>query len=142
LPWRPERKLTAADGAAAEEFLRKRSGPQWPQSTEFPEVAAKVRSAVQIPGAAHCSLEYQRWAFRSQFRPDGHRFFTAMDRTLHIPVLQLHGAEDPFVLTSTLRRDRAWAPQIEQHILPGVGHFVHEEAPHEVNRHLLRFLVG
>ncbi|MFE3293244.1 alpha/beta fold hydrolase [Rhodococcus sp. NPDC059234] len=139
-PWRPERALTRDDGAAAERLLRSRSSLQWQQSEEFAEAAARARSAIQIPGAAHCGLEYQRWAFRSQWRPDGKRFMTAMDQVLTLPVLQIHGDADPFVLRSTLRDDTRWAPSRHLHPVPGAGHYAHEERPDEVTAALTDFL--
>lgn len=139
LPWGPERRLVRDDGLEVETMLRARSGPEWARSAEFAEVAARVRSAVQIPGTAHSALEYHRWAFRSQFRPDGKRFRTAMNTPLDIPVLQIYGEQDPYVLASTFRRCGRWAPLRRTLPLP-VGHYAHEEAPDQVNAALLEFL--
>ncbi|MDG3009391.1 alpha/beta hydrolase [Rhodococcus sp. D2-41] len=139
LPWGPERRLVRDDGSAAEEMLRTRSGPAWVESAEFAEVAARARSAVQVPGAAHSALEYHRWAFRSQFRPDGKRFRTAMKPPLDVPVLQIYGEQDPYVLASTFRRCGRWAPLRRTLALP-VGHYAHEESPQQVNAALLEFL--
>ncbi|AEF38730.1 alpha/beta fold hydrolase [Hoyosella subflava] len=139
LPWLPERALVRDDGQRAEEILRARGGAAWLRSDEFREVAQHARMAVQIPGAAHCALEYHRWAFRSQFRPEGRRFFKAMNRVVHVPVLQIHGSADPFILAGTLYRDRKWAPRRELHMVYGAGHFVHEEAPHQVSEQIIKF---
>src|SRR3546814_14944676 len=70
VPLRPERRLTADNGAEVERLVRSRSGPTWPQQPEFADVMSKMRSAIRIPGVAHSTLEYQRWAFRSQLRPE------------------------------------------------------------------------
>jgi len=140
LPWRPERALTREDGAEVERLLRGRSGPEWPQTEEFAEVVERARSAIQIPGAAHCSLEYQRWAFRSQWRPDGRRFMKAMNKVMTIPVLQIHGDQDPYVLAAALRRDTRWAPGRSLHTIAGAGHFAHQERPAEVTAALTEFL--
>lgn len=139
VPWRPERRLTRDDGEEIERLLRARSGPDWPRSAEFPDVARRMRSAIQIPGVAHSALEYQRWAFRSQWRPDGRRFMSAMDETLRLSVLQIHGALDPYVLDATLRRCVRHAPGQELHTVDGVGHYAHQEAPGQVTSVLLRF---
>ncbi|GGC75874.1 alpha/beta hydrolase [Hoyosella rhizosphaerae] len=140
IPWLPERRLTKDNGAYAAQLLRDRGGAAWVRSEEFAEVAANARMAVQIPGAVHCALEYHRWAFRSQFRPDGRRFFTSMKTPLKIPVLQIHGASDPFILAGALYRDKTWAPNRELHMVYGVGHFVHEEAPQLVSAKLIEFV--
>ncbi|WP_068279538.1 alpha/beta fold hydrolase [Aldersonia kunmingensis] len=139
LPWLPERKLTDSNGFAVERMLRLHAGPAWPATSEFAETAQRMRSAIQIPGAAHCALEYQRWAFRSQWRPDGRRFMTAMDEQIRIPVLQIHGDLDPFVLVSTFRRCTTWAPRRELVSLGGAGHYVHQETPDQVSAELIRF---
>ncbi|MGC0366420.1 pimeloyl-ACP methyl ester carboxylesterase [Rhodococcus sp. 27YEA15] len=140
VPRRPERRLTADGGAEVERLIRIRSGPTWPENPEFTDVVTKLRSAIRIPGVAHSALEYQRWAFRSQLRNEGRRFMGLMDHTLNVPVLQIHGELDPYVLTRTVRRDKRWAPDKKLQIVPGVGHYAHWEAPERVNGILVGFL--
>src|SRR3546814_7266636 len=53
VPLRPERRLTADNGAEVERLVRSRSGPTWPQQPEFADVMSKMRSAIRIPGVAH-----------------------------------------------------------------------------------------
>ncbi|MFZ2176720.1 MAG: alpha/beta hydrolase [Rhodococcus sp. (in: high G+C Gram-positive bacteria)] len=137
LPWRPERQLTHDDGAAMERLIIGRSGPTWPQNPEFELVNSRMRSAIQIPGTAHSTLEYQRWAFRSQFRPDGAKFMSLMEQTLQIPVLHLHGDLDTYVLADTVRRSHRYAPTQQLQMIGGVGHYAHWEAPERVNDALL-----
>lgn len=139
VPRMAERRLTANDGLGAETLLRARSGPAWPGTPDFAESAAHARSAIQILGVAHCGLEYHRWAFRSQFRPDGRRFRAAMAGRVEVPVLQIGGAQDPYVLPATYRRCAQWAPQRRLVTLPA-GHFAHQEAPAETTAALLAFL--
>ncbi|KAA0024464.1 alpha/beta fold hydrolase [Antrihabitans cavernicola] len=139
MPVLPERRLTDGDGFEVERLLRTRSGPTWPRTREFTEAARKMRSAIQIPGVAHSALEYQRWAFRSQWRPDGRRFMATMDRTIDIPVLQIHGDHDPYISIATLQRCKKWAPHRQLHSIPGVGHYAHQEAPDDVNAEFVRF---
>ncbi|WP_137725529.1 alpha/beta fold hydrolase [Prescottella subtropica] len=142
VPWRPERRLVRDDGAEIERLLRARSGPAWPTSDEFADVVARLRSAIRIPRVAHSALEYQRWAFRSQFRPDGKRFMTAMDGQVRIPVLQVHGELDPYVLPGTIDRSTRWAPGQQLHRVSGAGHFAHQESPDEVTDALVRFALA
>ena len=98
------------------------------------ESEAHYRQAVQVPGAAHCALEYYRWAVRSLTRPSGLRFLKLLDRGVGVPTLQLHGELDRCVLPDTARGSDAWvdAPYDLQ-VLPGVGHFPHQEAPELVS---------
>jgi pimeloyl-ACP methyl ester carboxylesterase len=86
-------------------------------------------------------MEYYRWAGRSQLRPDGLRYARRMAAPVTAPTLQLHGALDPCVLPSTAEgSDRYVAGSYTWRLLPGVGHFPHEEAPAEVSEALLEWL--
>lgn len=142
LPWWPERRIPAQDGAEVERVLRRWAGPVWTASSEFAETAARNRAAMQIPGVVHSAMEYYRWAMRSQLRTDGHRFRVELDKPVRVPVLQLHGALDPCLLPATAEASAAWAPRREYHLLPEVGHFVHQEAPEETNRRLTAFVAS
>lgn len=139
VPMRPERALTRHDAAALESVIRSRASDKWLASEDFSESIGHLRQAFRIPGAAHCALEYQRWAVRSQFRSEGRRFMRAMDRPLGIPVLHLHGDADPYVLADPVARTQPYVPHGRFVSLPGAGHFGHEEAPTAVNEHLMRF---
>lgn len=141
LPIAPERGLVADDAALVERLLRRWGGPRWTVGPEFAEVAERDRAAMRVPGVAHSSLEYFRWAMRSQLRGDGHRFADELDRTLTMPALQIHGALDRYLLPATALASREWlAPQTMHRSLPDVGHFPHHEAPDTVAELLLGFL--
>lgn len=130
LPMLPERRLRADGAAGVERFLRSWSGSTWTAAPEFAEVAARNRAAMLIPGVAHCALEYYRWALRSQLRADGRRYAAATAGPVSVPLLQIHGADDPCLLESTARASRRWAgPRYAYRVLDGVGHFPHQEAP-------------
>ncbi len=140
LPWVPERTLTAHDGAEVERLIRSRAGANWVDSQDFSEAMPHFRRAIQIPSAAHSTLEYQRWAVRSQLRAEGRRFMRSMKRPTTIPVLHLRGEDDPYVLADPVERTRRLAPQAQFVTVPGAGHFAHEECPEVVDDHLSRFL--
>ncbi|MDJ0359343.1 alpha/beta hydrolase [Rhodococcus sp. H29-C3] len=140
VPLVPERTLTKHNGAAVEQLLRARSGAGWQDSDEFVEAATQMRSAMCIPGAAHSALEYQRWAFRSQFRSDGRKFMQAMGTRLRIPVFQIRGELDPYVLPRSVATETRWAPDQRLHTVLGAGHYAHQEAPAEVTAQLLALL--
>jgi pimeloyl-ACP methyl ester carboxylesterase len=131
VPRLPERALVADGGT--ERLLRAWSGPDWPASPDFAAAAAQYSSAARIPGVAHCSAEYYRWAARSQLRVEGHRFAAAVARPAEVPVLAVHGALDPCVLEPTVAASRRWVDGgFRLEVLPGSGHFPHEECPDEV----------
>ena len=140
VPIWPERLLTRDNAAEIERLVRTRSSAKWVASEDFSQTVGYLRMAIQIPAAAHCALEYQRWAFRSQLRGEGRRFTRSMSRQLGMPLLHLRGDADPYVLADSVDRTQRYAPQGRYTSIAGAGHFSHEEAPEEINRHLTRFL--
>jgi pimeloyl-ACP methyl ester carboxylesterase len=94
LPKVPEARLLRNDAAYVESLLQSWGGPGFPDA----ETAARCRAAMQISGVAHSSMEWYRWAVRSQTRPSGVRFLRLMARGVTAPVLQVHGARDTCTL--------------------------------------------
>ncbi|MCF6387671.1 alpha/beta hydrolase [Mycobacterium sp. MBM] len=140
VPIWPERKLMRHNAIEVERVVRNRSGDAWLATEDFAETVRHLRQAIQIPGAAHSTLEYQRWAVRSQLRAEGRRFLQAMKRPLDIPLLHLHGSVDPYVLAASVRRTEPFVTRGQFVAVPGAGHFAHEETPGHVNAELTRFL--
>ena len=105
------------------------------------EAAGQYRRAIQVPGTVHCAMEYYRWAARSQLRAEGRRFAAAVARPPAVPVLQVHGALDPFLLVRTAVEAQRWAgPEHRLHVMPATGHFPHEERPAETTELLVEAL--
>ncbi|MCE9515539.1 MAG: alpha/beta hydrolase [Mycobacterium sp.] len=142
LPRWPERLLTRDDAIELEALVRSRSSLRWQASQDFSETMPLLRQAIQIPSAAHCALEYQRWAVRSQFRNEGRRFMALMDRRLDIPLLHLRGEDDPYVRNDPVQGSRCYAPHGQFLSVAGAGHYAHEESPDLVNEHLQRFFAS
>ena len=143
LPRLPERSLRAHGAARVERIMRRWAGAEWSASADFAAAARQNRNAMQVPGVAYCAMEYYRWAFRSQLRPDGHRFAAAVRRRTTAPVLEVHGADDPCVLVGTARLSPRWTgPEHRLHILDRTGHFPHQERPEEVTAALAEFLLS
>lgn len=140
LPLWPERRLTGDHGAEIERLVRSRAGARWLATDDAGQTLAHLRRAIQIPGAAHSALEYQRWAVRTQLRDEGRRFMAAMDGQIPVPMLHLRGDTDPYVLADPVDRTRRYAPHGHYVSVAGAGHFAHEEAPAVVNDHLQRFI--
>jgi pimeloyl-ACP methyl ester carboxylesterase len=142
-PWLPERRLTQQGALLVEQILRTGTGRQWRTTGEFASAVRRYREAMLIPAAAHCALEYYRWAGRSQFRLDGRRFAREVDRPVRVPVLAVQGSDDPYVLDRTARHSARWAGNDYRYeLLLGIGHFVPEEAPEHTTALLTRFLRG
>lgn len=142
VPRTAERNLVQDNGAAVEQMMRDHSGPRWPRTEDFTDTAERNRSAVQIPGVAHCGLEYRRWAFRSQFRPDGSRFLELMNQRLQIPVLAIRGELDSYIRRPTLAASAKWAAHLDLTEIADSGHYAHQEAPDDVNSQLIEFAGG
>jgi pimeloyl-ACP methyl ester carboxylesterase len=140
VPLWPEHALTRNNAEALDALVRSRASEKWAASEDFSETIAYLREAIQIPGAAHSALEYQRWAVRSQLRSEGRRFMKLMNRQIDVPLLHLRGHADPYVLADPVDRSRHYAPRGRFISVAGVGHYAHEEAPDDVNTALQRFL--
>ncbi|RZU34252.1 alpha/beta fold hydrolase [Blastococcus saxobsidens] len=135
MPRLPERRLTRPDDDPVADLMQRWAGPDWARTADFATAVERYRAAARIPQAAYGAMEYYRWAGRSQLRPDGLRYARRMAAPVTAPTLQLHGALDPCVLPATARGSgRYVAGAYEWRELPGIGHFPHEEAPHEVTR--------
>jgi pimeloyl-ACP methyl ester carboxylesterase len=134
-PLAPERAMGDKDGVAR--VLRAWAGPGWPDI----ESEERYTQAMKVPFVAHTSMEYYRWAVRSVLRSDGRRFAAAVRDPVRVPVLQIHGGLDRWVLpeTAAASSSRVDAP-LRFELLPAVGHFPPEEAPGQVNAILLDWL--
>lgn len=140
VPRWPEHMLTRHDAAEVEALMHTRTSAKWQAGEDFSKSMKHLRQAIQIPYAAHCTLEYQRWAVRSQFRAEGRRFMKLMDRRTEIPLVHLRGTADPYVLGDPVARSRPYAPHGRFAEIPDIGHYAQEESPQAVNHALQRFL--
>ncbi|MGZ4604017.1 MAG: alpha/beta fold hydrolase [Kineosporiaceae bacterium] len=134
-PLVPERFLGDKHGVVT--VLRAWAGPGWPDA----DSERRYTRAMQVPFVAHTSMEYYRWAVRSVWRSDGRRFAAAIRDPVEVPVLQIHGGLDPWVLAETAAQSsaRVQAP-VRFELLPRAGHFLPEEAPRQVSSILVDWL--
>lgn len=139
-PWLPERQLAADGAAAVGDYLTAWTAPgHHPDDKQL----LTYRQAMLLSNTRHCSIEPFRWLMRSMARPDGFQFSRRMNRELRLPVLQLHGAEDPVLLEETARGGGEYVGDggsYQWQLLTGVGHYPHEESPEQVNAALLDWL--
>ncbi len=139
-PFVPERQMTV-HGGYVQRLLREWASPEgiWPS----PEEARTYADAMALPFVAHSAAEYYRWVVRSQARPDGWRFAKRLRTPVEVPVLHLHGEHDRAVLPGHLGDSAAYcrAP-FDRRLVGCAGHFLPEEAPETVSRHLLDWLAA
>lgn len=134
-PMLPERRLVDGDGVTS--VLRSGGAPAFPDDADD----AMYRRGMQVPFAAHSSVEYLRWAMRSVPRRDGRRFVAATSKPIGCPVLTVSGNHDALVPQSLiLQSHRRVSAPLEHCAIPGAGHFLPDEAPDAVGDHLLAWL--
>ncbi len=141
LPWRPERRLADPRSGFLRDHLTAWSAP----GSGFPDqhAVATYERAIGLWPSSHCALEYHRWLFRSRLRADGRRFRRLMRPPVSQPVLLVTGADDPALPPDRVRRSRAHVlGEPTEHVLPGVGHFPHEEDPAAFNAVLGEWLAS
>ncbi len=137
-PFVPERQLSGETGQVSR-LLREWASPEgiWPSLEE----AQRYTDAMAMPFVAHSAAEYSRWLVRSQVRPDGWRYAARLREQISVPVLHLHGERDGAVLAGTAVGSGAFVSgSFEKYLVRDHGHFLPEEAPEIVNRHLITWL--
>jgi len=137
-PFVPEHQMSKGP-AYVERLLGAWSAPGglWPPH----DLALRYAEAMALPFVAHSAAEYYRWVVRSQWRLDGRRFAHCLKSAITVPVLQLQGEEDRAVVPALAPRSATYVEGLfEQHFIADAGHFLPEEAPAEVNAHLVRWL--
>ncbi len=134
-PWLPERRLTRGDGVA--DVI----GTSWGEGGPDPAAVARYQRAMQLPFVAQKSMEYFRTALRSTGRREARRLTDALEHPITVPVLQLHGTLDRWVLPESAAGSRHWIEgPLHARMVPGAGHFLPEEAPEAVTTALLDWL--
>jgi pimeloyl-ACP methyl ester carboxylesterase len=132
LPWLPEAALTAKDAAAIRHAFRGMAVDK----SRFPdEVLDVYAAAAQRPGAATAMVNWYRAAAR-------HRDRMALSNggRVEVPTLIVWGEEDTALGLETLNGTERFVPDLTIRRLPGVSHWVQQEAPEAVNAILAEWL--
>jgi pimeloyl-ACP methyl ester carboxylesterase len=141
IPLFPERRIMADDGLYIEEMLRDRAADGAGFLTA--EEARHYRDALMLWPSPHCALEYQRSFFRNHFRGMGRDFRKALRQPISLPLLSIHGQEDPLVPLAAMAAAEKWVEARHDLIsLPGVGHLPHEEDPEVVSTAIIDWLTA
>ena len=126
IPRVPERLLAANQGAAIRRMF---GGVALP-----PDVLAVYTSQITEPGAATAMLNWYRAMGRgSADMPD-------LARTIEVPTLVIWGERDVALDLICLDGTERYVRDLEIKRLPGVSHWVQQDAPDTVNRLLRAFL--
>lgn len=131
VPTLPERLLSAGDFAAIRHMFREL--PARPNTFSDDDIDKYVE-ALARPGALTAGLNYYR-ALRA---PGG--LAVARSARTDAETLVVWGEKDPALGTELLHGLERVAPRVRVHRMPGVSHWVQNEAPEEVNRVLVEFL--
>lgn len=126
LPGLPERLLSANGGAAVRRMF---AGLDLP-----PEVMAVYAAQIAEPGAATAMLNWYRAArLRGARRVDA-------SRVIEVPTLLVWGEDDVALDVACLDGTERYVRDLTLRRLPGVSHWVQQDAPQAVNRLLRDFL--
>ncbi|HSQ96821.1 MAG TPA: alpha/beta hydrolase [Croceibacterium sp.] len=122
LPWLPELLLTRNAGRDLVRGLAEQT-PNFP-----PELLEEMRRNVTVPGAATAMLNYYRANALRIAAPQ------AAVPAIDTPTLLIWGDDDAYLSPSLAAGNKAFVRSLTVHRLPGVSHWVQQDAPAEVNR--------
>ena len=134
IPWLPER-LLAARGAEA---IGKAFTEMAVDKSRFPApVVEEYRRNAQEPGALRAMVNYYRAAIRA-----GSKAMAPLPGTVDVPTLMIWGEEDTALGKETTYGTEEFVRDFTIRYLPGVSHWVQQEAPERVNGMLAAWLKG
>ncbi len=134
LPWLPDRLLGARGARAVARGIRGSSC----DASRFPDEVLDVhRRAASHPGAPTAMLNY----YRAFVLGGGGRRQRALGMPpVETPTLLIWGEEDVALGRETTHGTEAFVPKLTLRYLPGVSHWVQQEAPETVNSMLEAWL--
>ena len=137
----------AEDAVALNDFaFLERIWQDWSPGWRYPpEELELVKATFRQPGVLRAALGYYRSLFNTSLHDPALAGIQAelFAPPITVPTLYMHGALDGCIgaeLTDGM--DALFAAGLRKVILPGAGHFVHQEQPAEVNQRILEFLRG
>ena len=132
LPWLPERLMALGDAALVRRAFRGMAVDK----TRFPDAVLDVyAAAARRPGALKAMIDWYRAAARHR---DRMRFGNG--GRVEVPTLIVWGEEDTALGLETLDGTERYVADLTVRRLPGVSHWVQQEAPEAVNAILREWL--
>lgn len=118
----------------------------WSPGWKFPrDEMAALKDTFRQPGVADAALGYYR-AMLDPTRQDpalAELQSRMMIEPIAVPALMLHGADDGCMGAELVAGMEAYFPRgLRVEVVPGTGHFLHQEDPERVNALVLDFLRG
>lgn len=134
VPWLPERLMALGDAALVRRAFRGMAVDK----TRFPDGVLDVyAAAARRPGALKAMIDWYRAAARHR---DTMRFGNG--GRVEVPTLIVWGEEDTALGLETLDGTERYVDDLTVRRLPGVSHWVQQEAPEAVNAILREWLPG
>lgn len=134
IPWLPEKLLCFRRAKAVGDSFEKMAV----DATRFPvEVTDVYREAALRPRAMRSMVNYYRAAFRG-----AHAMASEALPVIETPTLMLWGLQDAALSKETTDGTEEHVADLTLRFLPGVSHWVQQEAPEIVNAMLLAWLDG
>ncbi len=134
LPWLPEKLFTARDAKAIGDAFTDMAV----DASRFPaDVTDVYRDNARTPGAIRGMINYYRAALRG-----GKAARSEVLPVIDAPTLMVWGLEDKALGRETTDGTDEHVRDLTIRFLPGVSHWVQQEAPEVVNRILLSWLDG
>ena len=134
LPWLPERML-AARGAEA---IGRAFTEMAVDKSRFPApVVDEYRRNAQEPGAMSAMVNYYRAGMRA-----GRNAMNPVPGTVDVRTLMIWGEEDTALDKDTTLGTEDYVKDLTLRYLPGVSHWVQQEAPEKVNALMTAWLAG
>jgi len=136
LPWLAEFLLSRGNGRAAAHIIRRTSR----NPARFPNDALEVsRANAARPGGLTAMLNWYRAAFRGG---EIRRYSARNAPIIRVPTLFLWGDADVALSLRTTRGTEQYVSDLTMRVLPGVSHWIQQEAPEAVNAMLEAWING
>ncbi|NOT40324.1 MAG: alpha/beta hydrolase [Alphaproteobacteria bacterium] len=134
LPWLPERLMAAKQAQA----IGRAFSDMAVDKSRFPvAVTDEYRRNALEPGALTAMINYYRAAVRA-----GQRAMNPEPGTVDVPTLMIWGEEDTALGKATTYGTDRYVKDLTLRYLPGVSHWVQQEAPETVNAMIEAWLKG
>ena len=134
IPWLPERLMTMRGGDA----IRRAFIDNAIDKARFPvSVTDEFKRSALQPGALTAMVNYYRAALRA-----GSAAMNPQPGTVDVPTLMIWGLEDVALGKETTVGTEQYVKDLTLRYLPGVSHWVQQEAPEKVNGMIEAWLKG